>query len=217
MGVNSRAVQDYNVIKNPGEYYEAYYAQLYNNYYYGQGYNATNANAKANTQMINDLGYNVYTVPDGETLIGINGKLNSNASLGRKYTYNGTDYYMKPDNWTDMAYKNALRQEYNVSVNGGTDHSSFYASLGYLNEDGVVDYSSYDRVSARVKADYQAKKWLKVGANVGYVHSNQKSNPNMGTDLGSTNLMYYTSMIAPIYPIFIRVVDAAGNVVIKKM
>jgi len=215
-GVNTRAVQDYDVIRNPGDYYEAYYAQLYNNYYYGQGYNAVNANAKANTQMISDLGYNVYTLSNGESLIGENGKLNPNATLGRKYTYNGTEYYMQPDDWTDMAYKSALRQEYNVSVNGGTDRSSFYASLGYLNEDGVIDYSSYDRVSARVKADFQAKKWLKIGANAGYVHSNQKSNPNMSTDLGSTNLMYYTSMIAPIYPVFVRIVDQTGKVVIKK-
>ena len=94
-----------------------------------------------------------------------------------------------------MAYKNALRQEYNVSINGGSDRSSFYASLGYLNEDGVIDNSGYDRVTARVKADYQAKKWLKIGANVGYIHSNRNSNPNMDTSLGASNLMYYTSMM----------------------
>jgi TonB-linked SusC/RagA family outer membrane protein len=215
-GVNTRGVQDYDVITDPGQYYEAYYSQLYNYYFYGQGNNATNANSLANTKMINDLGYNVYTVPDGELLIGGNGRLNPNATLGRKYTYNGTEYYMQPDNWTDMAYKNALRQEYNVSVNGGSDRSSFYASLGYLNEDGIIEYSGYERLSARIKADYQAKKWLKIGANAGYVHSDRESNPNMDTSLGSTNLMYYTPMIAPLYPVFLRVVDEAGNVVIKK-
>jgi len=215
-GVNTRSVQDYDVIKDPGKYYEAYYAQLYNYYYNGQGFSIGNANSKANEKMISDLGYNVYTVPEGELLIGTNGKLNSKATLGRKYTYNGTEYYMQPDNWTDMAYRSALRQEYNVSINGGSDRSSLYASLGYLNEDGIIEYSSYDRISARLRADYQAKKWLKVSANAGYVHSNQESNPNMSTDLGSTNLMYYTSMIAPIYPVFVRVVDENGNVVIKK-
>jgi TonB-linked SusC/RagA family outer membrane protein len=215
-GVNTRAVQDYDVITDPGEYYEAYYAQLYNYYFYGQGNGATSANSLSNARMISDLGYNVYTVPDGELLIGENGKLNPNATLGRKYTYNGTEYYMQPDNWTDMAYKNALRQEYNISVNGGSDRSSFYASLGYLNEDGIIEYSGYERLSARVKADYQAKKWLKIGANAGYVHSDRESNPNMDTSLGSTNLMFYTTMIAPIYPVFVRVVDEAGNVVIKK-
>jgi TonB-linked SusC/RagA family outer membrane protein len=215
-GVNSRSIQDYDVIKDPAKYYEAYYSQLYNYYFYGQGYNAANSNVSANTKMITDLGYNVYTVPGGETLIGANGKLNPNATLGRQYTYNGTEYYMQPDNWTDLAYKNALRQEYNVSINGGSDRSSFYSSISYLNEDGIIEYSSYDRISARLKADYQAKKWLKLGGNVGYVHSNQKSNPNLSTEWNSTNLMYYTSRVAPIYPAYIRVVDDAGNVLIKK-
>ena len=215
-GVNTRAVQDYDLIKDPGQYYEAYYSQLYNYYFYGQGNSAAVANTNANTRMISDLGYNVYTVPDGEQLIGANGKLNPNATLGRKYTYQGTEYYMQPDDWTKMAYKSALRQEYNVSASGATDRSSFFASMGYLNEDGIIDNSSYDRLTARLRTDFQVKKWMKIGGNVGYVHSNTESNPNMDSSLGSTNLMYYTTMIAPIYPAYIRVVDDAGNVVIKK-
>jgi TonB-linked SusC/RagA family outer membrane protein len=215
-GVNSRSIQDYDVIKSPSQFYEAYYSQLYNYYYYGQGDNASKANASANKKMIEDLGYNVYTVPENELLIGANGRLNPNATLGRKYIYEGTEYYMQPDNWTDMAYKKALRQEYNVSINGGSDRSSFYSSIGYLNEDGIIEYSGYNRINARFKADYKPKTWLKVGGNVAYVHSDQKSNPNMSTAWNSTNLMYYTSMIAPIYPVYIRVVDENGNVVIKK-
>ena len=215
-GVNSRGVQDYDVITDPGEYYEAYYSQLYNYSYYGQGKNASTANVWANQKMISDLKYNVYTVPDGQTLIGANGKLNPNATLGRKYSYEGTDYYLQPDDWTDLAYKTALRQEYNVSISGGSDRSSFYTSIGYLDEDGIIQNSGYDRITARIKADYQAKKWLKLSANVGYIHSNQESNPNMSTTGNNTNLMYYTGSIAPIYPAFVRVVDASGNVVVKK-
>jgi TonB-linked SusC/RagA family outer membrane protein len=215
-GVNSRGIQDYDVITDPAQFYEAYYKQLYNRDYFGLGYDVARANESANTKMLSDLAYNVYTLPEGELLIGTDGKLNPRATLGRKYTYDGTEYYMQPDNWTDLAYKSALRQEYNVSVNGGSDKASFYASMGYLNEDGVIEYSGFERITARFKADYQANKWLKMGGNVGYVHSNQTANPNLGTSLNSTNLMYYTSMIAPIYPAYIRVIDEKGNVVIKK-
>ena len=215
VGVNSRAVVDHDVITDPAQFYEAYYAQLYNYHYYGQGETIEAANAAANSEMLTHLGYNVYTVPDGQLLIGTNGKINPNATLGRSYKFNGETYYMQPDNWRDLAYKNAVRQEYNVSVNGGTNRSSFYASMGYLNEDGIIEYSGYQRLSARVRADYQVKNWLKVGANVGFVNSAQKSNPNMGTDLGSTNLMYYTTFIAPIYPVYVRVLDNAGNPVIR--
>ena len=216
MGANSRSVQDYDVISTPQEYMEAYYALRYNQRYYGQGYSAAEANAWANRQALADVAYNIFTVPDGEQLIGLNGKINPNATIGRSYTtQNGETYYMQPDNWTDLAYSTALRQEYNVSANAANERGSFYSSFGYLNEDGIIEYSGYERISARVRADYQLKKWMKLGANVNYVHSHTTSNPNMSTDWGSTNLMYYTSMIAPLYPVFVRVLDANGNPVIR--
>ncbi len=214
VGVNTRGVQDYDVITDPAEFYEGFY-NLFNNYFLSRGNSAASANANANTYTLRWLGYNVYTLPEGENLIGLDGKLNPNATLGRKYTYNGETYYMQPDNWTELAYKPAVRQEYNVSVNGGTDRSSFYASVGYLNEDGIIEYSGYQRLSARLRADYQVKKWVKIGANVGFTQSGQKSNPNMSTDWSSTNLMYYTTYIAPIYPVYVRTVDAQGNPVIR--
>ena len=214
-GQNSRAIQDYDVIRNPAEFYEAYFNQVYN---YAQnigGYDNARATTYVNNRLAGDLGYVVYTVPNGQNLIGTNGKLNPNATLGASYEANGETYYLQPDSWTDAAYHNALRQEYNVSVSGGNDKTSFYTSVGYLNEDGIIDYSSYERISARVKADYQAKKWLKLGANIGFVNSTQNSNPNLSTEWGSTNLMYYTTFVAPIYPIYVRTLDAAGNPVIR--
>lgn len=215
-GSNSRAVPEYDVIKDPGQYYEAYYAQLYNNYYYGQGMSATDANLKANSSMLSQLAYNAYTVPENEQLIGTNGKLNPNATLGRTYELNGEKYYMTADDWNKAAYKDALRQDYNISIKGATDRSSYYTSLGYLSDDGVIANSSYERISARLKADYQAKKWLKVGVNAQYVHSTTQSNPNLSDETNSTNLMYFVSSIAPIYPIYVRTIDANGNVAIKK-
>lgn len=215
-GVNSRAVPQYDVIKDPGQYYEAFYAKLYNKNLYGANMSAEEANLKANKDMLQQLGYNVFSIPQNEQLIGLDGKLNPHATLGRTYEWNGEKYYMTADDWNKAAYKNALRQDYTISIKGATDRSSFYTSLGYLSDDGVIDNSSYERVSARLKADYQAKKWLKVGVNAQYVHSDTKSNPNLATDGNSTNLMYFVSQIAPIYPIYVRTVDANGNIMIKK-
>lgn len=216
MGANSRAVQDYETINDPGKYYETIYGQYRDYYYYGQGQSNEVANVNANKMMIDHLGYNIYTVPEGQQLIGLDGKLNPAAILGRSYKAdNGETYYLTNDNWRDAAYSNALRQEYNVSVNGAMDKGSFYASLSYLDEEGIIEYSGYNRFSARLKADYNATKWLKVSANVGYTNSETESNPNLGTSWNSTNLMYYTSMIAPIYPIYVRVLDANGNPVIR--
>lgn len=207
-GVNSRSVQEYDRITNPAQYYETYYKMMNNYYTNALGYDASAAHVAANSSTIGRLGYNVYNIPNGQFLIGTNGKLNPNATLGRTYTAsNGETYYLTADDWDDAAYSNALRQEYTVNISAGNTKSSFYASAGYLNEDGIIEYSDYERFTGRLKADYQAKKWLKVGANLGYTHSEQNSNPNMDTSWGATNLMYTTSFIAPIYPIYVRVID----------
>lgn len=216
-GVSSRAVPDYDVIRDPGEYYEAYYKQLYNRNFYSLGQSAATANLNANTQMLNDLVYNVFTVPEGEQLIGLNGKLNPNATLGRKFTASdGTQYYMTPDDWKDMTYRHGVRQEYNVSASGGSDKASYYSSLGYLKDEGIIRNSDYDRITARLRADYQAKKWLKLGANIGFVHSIQHQNAGLDQSSNSTNLMYYAANMAPIYPAYIRIVNPDGSISIKK-
>lgn len=215
-GVNSKAVPEYDVIKDPGAYYEAYYSQIYNKYFYGQGLDAATAESKANVDLLKDLQYNVFTYPEDQTLI-VNGKLNPNATPGRKVTNSitGEDLWMQADDWESEAYHNSLRKEYNVSVSESNNKASYYMSVGYLDEDGIVDYSSYERLTARLKADYQARKWLKLGANIGYTSSKQSLNYSAGTALSSTNLFYFTSGMAPIYPIYVRNFDANGNPVIK--
>ena len=139
----------------------------------------------------------------------MDGKLNPNATLGRTITgAGGKSYYVTPDDWTDAVFQNSLRQEYNVNASGGSDRSSYYASLGYLNDEGIIKNSSYERITARLKADYQIKKWLKLGANIGFVHSTQTANANLGTSLS------FTSSMAPIYPLYLRQIDENGNVYI---
>ena len=66
IGVNSRSVKDYDVITDPGEYYEAAYAQYYNKYFYGDGLSAGAANVKANRMMLNELGYQSMSVPEAD-------------------------------------------------------------------------------------------------------------------------------------------------------
>jgi len=215
-GAQTRAVQEYDVITDPAEFYEMYYTMVNNYAVYSQGMDAAAANKWSNERLLSDLHYNIYTLPQGQNLIGLDGKLNPNATLGAVYHgTDGQDYWLQADNWRDEAFHTALRQEYTISTNGTTDRGSFYASVGYLDEDGIIEYSGYERLTARLKADYQARKWMKVGANVGYSNSKTTSNPNIGTDGSSTNLSYYTNNIPPIYPIYVRTYDN-GEIAIKK-
>lgn len=203
IGVNQRATQNYDVITDPGEYYEAYYAQAFNKFYYGDGMSAEDANASANGLIYTNLKYNVFSLPDGEDLIGMDGRLNPNATLGNVVTdKNGNKFLLLPDDWDDEIYDSSVRQEYNLSISGSTDRTNYFASLGYLNDQGIIAHSDYKRVSARLKADYQAKKWLKIGGSMAYVNGDQSQNYG--------NAISYAAQIAPIYPMYMR--DAEGNI-----
>jgi TonB-linked SusC/RagA family outer membrane protein len=208
-GVKNYSVVEYDMIRDPGLYYETYYGGLYNYYFNRLGQNAATASANANSTMIDRLKYNVYET-NGQPLI-VDGKLNPSATLGRVVTMaDGSKYYLTPDNWKDNTYKTGMRQEYTVNISGGGEKSSFYASAGYLDEDGIVERSNFKRFTARLKADYQAKKWLKVGGNIAYYNYKQEVPGGYGGAGSSGNIFAYTSVIAPIYPLFIR--DGDGNI-----
>lgn len=209
LGANSNATVDYDYIDNPAEYYEMFYKAVKNQQLL-LGESAYNAHVNANTQMAGSsatggLGYIVYTVPDGEYLVGENGKLNPHATLGNRIYNNGEYYTLLPDDWTDLAYRTALRQEYNVSVNSSLKNAQIYASLGYLDNVGIVENSGYERYTARLKANWQAKKWLSMGGNISFAHTDRDY-----IEDNSTGVFWMLRNMAPIYPAYIR--DAAGNI-----
>lgn len=125
-GANTRAIHDYETIDDPASYYEAAYKSYNNYYYYGQGLSAADANKEANSTMLTHLGYQIYTIPEGEQLVDLNGKLNPKATLGyAKKSDDGETYWYTADDWRDAAYRRAMRQEYTISVNGGTDKAAY--------------------------------------------------------------------------------------------
>ena len=111
--------------------------------------------ANQNLTAANDYGlwYQTYTAPQGQYLVGENGKFNPAATKGYMRSYRGEEYWMEPDNWLDASYKNSLRQEYNMSVSNGTDQTSFYASVGFLNNEGITPNTGFKRFTGRLSAD----------------------------------------------------------------
>ena len=219
-GLNTKALRSYDYITEPGQYYETYYAALRNYYSTEQGMSDYDAHIQANQTIlgnVNDggLGYLVYTYPDSEALIGMNGKLNPNATLGRVIDYNGQSYYLTPDDWLGAAYRNTLRQEYNISVSGTTGNAQILASFGYLNNKGITHGSDMYRYTARLRTDYQAKEWFKVGGNLSFTNSMfNNGNPADGSEGSTANVLDIANKIAPIYPIYVR--DAMGRIMKDK-
>ncbi len=216
IGSSSRASKRYETIDNPALYIETNYKALYNSYI-SQGQSAANAHLNANATLKasseqGGLGYLPYAVPAGQLLVGTNGKLNPSATLGNRIYNDGNVYTIMPDDWIDEAYRNALRQEYNLSINGGGTNSTFFASLGYLNAEGIAVASDYERYTARLKSTYQATDWLNIGGNISFARSTSNNGADVTDteDSGATNIYTQIQMIAPIYPVYLR--DGEGNI-----
>lgn len=199
-GANTDASVKYDYIKDPGQYYEAHYLAMRNYYMNGLGQQFAQAHINANNILggpnsSGGLGYMVYSMPEGEMLIGTNGRLNPNATLGNRVAYDGNIYTLYPDDWLEEGTRNGFRQEYNLNLTGGNDKFSFYGSLGYLGEEGISYGNDIERYSARLKTEYQAFSFLRVGANASYNHTETNSQSGVFNVLND---------MSPIYPLYVR-------------
>lgn len=208
-GSNSRLIPQYDVISDPGQYYETHYRMMYNSQVYA-GRSPEEAYAYADANIFNQnnggLGYQVFTVPAGEKFIGSDFRMNPKAVLG----YSDGEYYYIPDDWYGETFHSSFRQEYNLSVSGGRDRLNYYGSVGYLNDGGIVNNSDYERYTARINVDWQAKTWMKVSTSMSYAHSDSQTASYTSTYGSSGNVFYVTNMMGPIYPLYVR--DAQGNI-----
>ncbi len=72
-------------------------------------------------------------------------------------------------NWQKEIFRNdAPIQNHQFSVSSGTDNSTYFMSLGYFNQDGIIQTSGYERFTARLNATVEANKHLKFGSNLSY-------------------------------------------------
>ena len=206
-GSNSRAIPQYDVISDPGQYYETHFRRMYNAQALA-GKSAAEAYESACNNIYNEnnggLGYQIYTLPEGQNLIGTNFRLNPNAKLG----YSDGTYYYTPDDWYNETYHSSFRHEYALSVSGQSDKINYYASAGYLNDKGVVNNSDYKRYTARTNLEFTPKTWITLSAQMGYTHTDsQQPSYSTSTWASSGNLFYIVNGMAPIYPLYVRNAD----------
>ena len=165
------------------------------------GQDIATASTNASGQLIDRLGYNPYGVANP---IDATGQLVSGASL-----------LWETDWQKEMLRRSARRVNHNFDVSGGDDKSTYFMSVDYLNEDGPVITSNFERITTRLNAESQVNKWLKVGLNSSYSYSNS-NNPDQ-TSGSTTQSIGWIYSLSSIYPLYQRdangalALDADGN------
>lgn len=89
-----------------------------------------------------------------------------NGTLADAQTQYGWDPNTDTD-WMDAYFEDTWAQQHNLTLQGGNDRGSYFMSVNYVNQDGIVKGSKdkYERLTAQLNADYKIKDWLKVGTN----------------------------------------------------
>ena len=88
-------------------------------------------------------------------------------------TYSDPSILGKGTNWQDAIFQTALQHSHQVSAQGGTDAVKYYVSGGFMDQEGTIIGSEFQRFSARANLDAQLKKWFKLGLNVAYTSTNE--------------------------------------------
>lgn len=198
IGTSSRAIKEYERV-DANQYYELMWEGWRNARVIAGGMTESAANTMASgagaNGIVGRLGYyNPYNVPDAQ-VVGLDGKINPSAKL------------LYQDDWIAALSQPGLRQDYNVSVSGGVEGTTFYSSFGYINEKGHVKWSDYDRFTGRVGITSKITKWFKTDASISGATSEQAGFLAEGTY--TTNPFYYGRMMGPIYPIYQREADGS--------
>lgn len=207
-GIASRAVPRYETLDAYQWTEDVLY--MYKNQFLDDGYDAASAmqqaivkiNSAANGIFGENEQFNPFTVSVDNLFDPATGKIV--AGTGLKWN----------DDWLTLSTAPApLRQEYQMTVTGGNRANKYMFSLGYLDENGLVKYTNFKRVSARANVENQVKPWFKTGLNMSFAHntSNATSLGNSGSSTAYSNVFYTCQLMAPIYPMYLRNADGSYN------
>ncbi len=209
LGVSSWGIQRYETM-NPYEWTEDVYF-MYKNKFIKNGV----APELAGIQALNEMAvgptrifgarqqYNPFSRSATDLIDHSTGKI-----------YDGTTLKWN-ENWLDEATQDTpIRQEYQMVVSGGTPKTNYMFSLGYLNEDGLVKSTNFERFSGRTNVDSKITDWFRAGLNINFAAN--KSNSTVLSDpeasmTSYSNVFHSCMMMPPVYPFYQK--DDSGKTV----
>lgn len=195
-GMTSRSIKDYKRV-DAFDYYPLEWEAIRNSCPMGNQTEIDAANAYASQRVPVVLVTNPFSVP-GASVVGTDGKLNPNAKL----------LYPQDLNWAKQLERAGVRKNVDFSYQGKSEKSNYFASLGYLNEDGYIRNSGFERTTGRLNLHTSLKSWLKTGVNM----SGSLTNSKLGTDgvdysASFKNPFMTIRTMGPIYPVFDHTAD----------
>jgi len=96
-------------------------------------------------------------------------------------------------NWQEELFRPALNQNYNLSVYGGGENSSYAISGNYYQEDGVRIQSQFERINLRANSDFKIGERIEIGESITITQTNSDNNG------GSWGTAVEASPLMPIY------------------
>lgn len=114
-----------------------------------------------------------------------------------KYMYCGNTDWIN-----EVRKKTSFVQQYTLSINGGNEKTTYYGSVGFLDQGGQLKYydDKYQRFNAAMNVNTNVTKWLNVGMKMNYNHTNRDT-PHGNNSDGMENI-FYGADLRPFMPVY---------------
>ena len=201
VGWSNRALKKYDNVSQK-EFVQLFYEALRNDFQFNQGYSLADAEAAARASLgaKDNLSSEFYNPFKNYTWDNIIDPATGQVRADAQSVWN--------EDWMDAVLrKNAFRHEHQFSIDGGTDKTKYMLSLGYLNEDGLLETTSFQRYTARTNVDTQVTDWFHANLSTALTHSESNFSDYDGTS--TSNVWYTAQFINPLFPVYLK--DAQGN------
>ncbi|RIH63700.1 SusC/RagA family TonB-linked outer membrane protein [Mariniphaga sediminis] len=77
--------------------------------------------------------------------------------------------------WANEVMPKGIRKDFDVSVSGGTENATYYWSIGYIDNEGIIKGDKFSALRSRLNNEYKINEWLKVGVNLQYAFRDEST------------------------------------------
>lgn len=109
----------------------------------------------------------------------------------------GNDPLYPDTDWYDLAYKTVVQHRHNVNINGGSENVKYMASLGYLNQTGILPNAGREQFNARTNLDMKINKRLSARMNLSFIKNDYSDASSAYYGGSSDQIIRQLNLIAP--------------------